>query len=162
MAGSDESDNDLPDEWQPDDTFHDIVDGEYKGVRRVKAVWEKYRNNLTGRIFHSREPLIKEMVEELQRDTLPTGFKQWQLPIVLGLNGDPVLGFITVGEPNAKIPRHRHEKDSLFRIVISGSVFFGDVELTAGDWMFVPKGKAYSLTAGPLGCVSNHYYNGLY
>ena len=48
---------------------------------------------------------------------------------------------------------------------MSGSVTIGspdrkDVELTHGDWVYVPNTLPYSYTAGPLGATMFHMYNG--
>jgi mannose-6-phosphate isomerase-like protein (cupin superfamily) len=38
------------------------------------------------------------------------------------------------------------------RIVFKGSLKYGRVTLKAGDWMIVPAGVEYSVTAGIDGC----------
>lgn len=146
--------------WKPDDSFHDLIDGEYKGVRRVRQVLESLKLELGREIVTSRDPKIRKVVERLRRDTLPNGFQQWQLPIILGGGDRPVMSFLTVGAPNTVLPVHRHKNDCLFRIVLSGSIMFGKVELSSGDWMYIPTGKSYSFAAGPFGCVVMHLYNG--
>ena len=118
--------------------------------------------DIRNKIYTSRDPDVRKAIKELVVPSLPLGFKQTQLPLLMGMDGEPVLVFMTVGEPNAKLPPHRHMKDSLLRFVISGSIFFGDIELIPGDWMSVPKGKRYSYTVGPLGAVTMHLYDGLY
>jgi hypothetical protein len=100
-------------------------------------------------------------MEDLRRTTLPQGFEQWQLPIILGGGDRPVMSFITVGQPNAALPPHAHKNDRLLRIVLSGSIIYKKLELTVGDWMHVPTGHSYSFTAGRLGCVIMHMYNGV-
>jgi hypothetical protein len=149
--------------WEPDESFRDKEGtGDYKGVERVKKVLDRLGIDPRTKICTSRDPEIIQATSKLRNDTLPEGFTQTQLPILLGMDGEPVLCFMTVGAPNAKIPPHRHEKDSLLRFVISGSIFFGKTELTPGDWMSVPRGKSYSYTVGPHGAVTMHLYDGLY
>lgn len=58
------------------------------------------------------------------------------------------------------LPAHSHKNDCLFRVVISGSIMFKEVELVPGDWMYVPTGMEYSFVAGKTGCLLLHLYNG--
>jgi len=146
--------------WRPDDTFHNIIDGEFKGVRRVNDALKKLGVKLGDKIVTSRDKDMQELVNVLRRETMPDGFEQWQLPIVLGGGNRPVMSFITVGNANAEVPQHRHRDDCLFRIVISGSLHFRDLELFPGDWMYVPTGQPYAFRAGKLGVVVMHVYNG--
>jgi hypothetical protein len=149
--------------WSPDESFREKEgDGDYKGVQRVKRVLENLGIDPRKKIYTSRDPEIRAATSELWVEGLPPGFKQMQIPTLMGMDGEPILVFMTIGEPNAKLPPHRHQKDSLLRFVISGSIFFGKVELVAGDWMSVPKGKQYSYTVGPLGAVTMHLYDGLW
>lgn len=146
--------------WQPDDSFHDLINGEYKGVLRVKEALKKLKLSLGDKIVTSRDPQMAKLMEELRRTTLPEGFEQWQLPIILGGGERPVMSFITVGQPNAKLPLHKHRNDTLLRIVLSGSIIYKNIELITGDWMYIPTGLAYGFAAGRLGCVIMHLYNG--
>ena len=144
----------------PDDSFHDLIDGEFKGVKRVRDAWDKLGVTLGDRIVTSRDPEMEQLAKELRRETLPEGFEQWQLPIVLGQGGRPVMAFITSGQPHALIPDHKHANDAVFRVVLGGSIIFRDSELIPGDWMYVPAGQSYSFRAGRFGCVVMHLYNG--
>jgi len=147
--------------WKPDDTFHDIIAGEFKGVLRVKTALKELGITIGDKIITSRDSFMPALMEKLRRTTLPDGFQQWQIPIVLGgTSGRPVMSFITVGSPNAKVPLHGHKNDCLLRIVLSGSILYKDMELITGDWMYVPTGLQYAFTAGRLGCVVWHMYNG--
>lgn len=146
--------------WKPDDTFHNIIDGEFKGVRRVNEALKKLGIKLGDKIVTSRDKDMQKLVNILRRDTMPAGFEQWQLPIILGGGDRPVMSFVTVGSPGAEVPEHRHRDDCLFRIVINGSLHFKDLELFPGDWMYIPTGQRYSFRAGMLGVVVMHLYNG--
>jgi hypothetical protein len=146
--------------WKPDDTFHDLIDGEYKGVRRVKDVLRELGITLGDEIITSKDAEIAPLWEKLRRDTLPQGFAQTQLPIILGGGNRPVMSFMTVGSANAILPSHSHKDDCLFRMIISGSIIWNRMELLPGDWMYVPSNKQYSFAAGKLGCVILHLYNG--
>jgi quercetin dioxygenase-like cupin family protein len=142
-------------DWRPDDSFIDKEGGELKGVLRVKEALKKH--GIEARpVVTSRDEGIDKVRQELKRTHLPPGFEQWQLPVALGPNQDAVA-FVTVGLPGAEIPEHSHKCD-LFRIVVSGSVYHEDKELTAGDWMYVKEGAPYKLTAGGFGCIIFHMY----
>lgn len=148
-------------QWRPDDTFHDIIDGEYKGVLRVKKALEELGITLDDRVVTSRDPEMDKLRELLYRDTMPEGFHQWQLPIILGGGERPVMSFVSVGQPDAEVPRHAHKNDCLLRVVLSGSVIHDErTELTTGDWVYIPTGKPYQFKAGKHGCVIMHLYNG--
>ena len=113
--------------WSPDESFREKEgDGDYKGVQRVKKVLDRLGLDPRKKIYTSRDPAIIKATAQLLNDTMPPGFKQTQLPILMGMDGEPVLCFMTIGEPNAKLPPHRHEKDSLLRFVINGSIYFGN------------------------------------
>jgi quercetin dioxygenase-like cupin family protein len=143
--------------WQPDDSFLDIENGEIKGVRRVKDALQRHGRHLGEGIVTSKDRDIDQVRKELLHEHTAPGFQQWQLPVALGPNRD-VLAFMTVAEPNAVVPEHAHGVE-LFRMVISGSMFFNNTELKAGDWMVVPKGVSYSLKAASNpGYISYHLY----
>jgi hypothetical protein len=149
-----------PAAWKPDDTFHDVVNGEFKGVLRVKSALEELNLSIGTEIITSKDPTIAPLWSKLRRDTMPAGFDQWQLPIVLGGGNRPVMSFITFGAPEAVVPVHHHKDDCLFRVIISGSIIWNGIELFQGDWMYIPTGKPYSFSAGRIGCVILHLYNG--
>jgi mannose-6-phosphate isomerase-like protein (cupin superfamily) len=144
--------------WAPDDSLNDIVDGEYKGVRRLQDAVAQLGLDLQDRIVTSRDPAVEPLVDLLRRPRMPSGFEQWQLPVIVG-GERPAFSFITVGEAQAELPEHVHRNDSLFRIVLAGSIFHEGVELTVGDWMIVPAGHSYSFAAGKYGCVVLHTYH---
>ena len=142
--------------WRPDDSFLEEEDGQLKGVRRVMQALKKHGVAPRRGVLTSRERGVEDTREDLRRTHMPPGFEQWQLPVALGPDKN-VLAFMTKAEPNAEIPEHSHRVE-LFRVVVSGSVFYGDQELTAGDWMSVQAGSSYGLRAGRDGCVICHMY----
>ncbi len=147
-------------QWRPDDTFHDVIDGEFKGVLRVKKALKELGITLGKNVVTSRDPGMEKLREVLYRDTMPEGLQQWQLPIVFEADDRPSMFFITVGQPDAEVPQHAHKDDNLLRIVLSGSVIHdGRVELTTGDWAHVPAGEPYTFKAGKHGCVIMHTYH---
>ncbi|TWU43676.1 hypothetical protein Poly51_61980 [Rubripirellula tenax] len=148
--------------WKPDDSFHDLVDGEFKGVIRVREALEEAGFEFKGKdVVTSRDEGMQKLRDLLKREHMPDGFQQWQLPIILGSKDRPVMPFITVGEPKAVVPKHVHRNDCLLRIVLSGSLVHDSrVEMTTGDWIYMPAGVPYTFTVGDYGCVMMHLYNG--
>lgn len=148
--------------WKPDDSFHDLIDGEFKGVVRVREALEKTGFDFKGKdVVTSRDPGMQDLRDLLKREHMPDGFQQWQLPVILGSKDRPVMPFITVGEPKAVVPKHVHRNDCLLRIVLSGSLTHDNrVEMTTGDWIYMPAGVPYTFTVGDYGVVMMHQYNG--
>lgn len=129
---------------EPHPTFAD-------GLSRIAKALAGKGLDLADRIVTSRDPGIAELRDTLKVSKAPQGFHKWQLPVHVG---SATQMFITVGEPNAKVPTHNHEDGDVFRVIISGSLIYRGVEYTAGDWMFIPAGKPYEYVVGPAG-VSN-------
>ena len=102
---------------------------------------------------------MMEVMQRLKRENMPEGVDKWQLPIIIG-GERPAFLFLTSCRPNAEIPEHVHGNDTISRVVIGGSVMVANVELTHGDWFFVPKGVPYAYSAGPYGASLLHIYNG--
>lgn len=124
------------------------------GVARINEALEKVGVKLGKRILTSRDPEAIKLCNLLSIDKdLPQGFRKWQLPFHL----DGGQFFITTAEPGAKVGEHAHEDDGV-RFIVSGSVFYDGIELTAGDWMYLPKGAKYSLEVGPLGAAMCYCY----
>lgn len=143
--------------WRPDDSLLEKEGGELKGARRVKDALKKHGVETKGRIFTSRDRGMDSLRAELKRAHMPEGFEQTQLPVALG-PGEDILVFETTIEPGAKLPEHAHTGAAIFRMVLKGSVRFGDKELSTGDWMVVPPGASYALAAGDTQCVIFHWY----
>lgn len=142
-------------EWKPDEALFERVDGVPKGVLNVREALEAAGLD-TNKIITSRNPALRTVKDRLRSNLMPTGFEQYQLPIPL--RGEDTLCFITTGQPNAAFPEHRHAKSDGLRVVISGSISYEGIELTAGDWMYVPRGASYSFVAGTSGCTLFHGY----
>jgi hypothetical protein len=137
--------------WKPDDS---VVE-ERIGAERVRAALKKHGIIVGGKVITSRDKGMDDVRYELRRKGMPEGIEQWQLPIVLQ---GPTLAFLTVSEPGAVVPTHKHKRN-LFRIVLSGSIITDGIELKTGDWMYVPKGVAYSYHAAfNPGAITLHLY----
>ena len=108
-----------------------------------------------GQIITSKDEGAAKLRKTLSTANVPKGFQKWQLPVHLD---NPSHLFITVAEPNAKSPRHSHKDGDGIRFIAGGSITYEGQELSAGDWMFIPAGKAYSFEVGPLGAVMCYCY----
>jgi len=113
------------------------------------------RIDIKQKIITSRDEGVLELKERLKTTNVPNGFHKWQLPVYLQ---DPSVMFITVGEPGAKAEPHSHDEGAGIRFIAGGSIIYGDKELTAGDWMFIPAGVSYEFQVGPLGAVMCYCY----
>lgn len=148
----------MPD-WEPDDSFHKFTDGEYNGVLYVKRALEKAGVSDFGkRVVTSRDPGMREVEALLLRPNMPEGVQKGQLPIIISA-GRPSFLFITSVPPHKHVEKHMHPDDAITRIIIGGSIVVDGVELTQGDWAYVPNTVPYSYTAGPYGATILHVYN---
>jgi hypothetical protein len=145
--------------WKPNDFLYDQVDGEYKGVALINAALAKAKFEYGDEIVTSKDPRMLAAQKNMEALDMPTGIDKRILPIVKGGNR-PVFTFITVGNPNAVVPRHVHKDECIWRLIVSGSIIIEDTELTQGDWLYIPRAKPYSYTVGPNGCIILHEYNG--
>jgi hypothetical protein len=110
-----------------------------------------------GKIVTSHDRGVKKALESLQCKNLPGGFKKYQLPIFFD-GGPGAHFFVSVGHPEASVPRHSHNEGDALRYIISGSIVYDGKELSAGDWMFLPKGAPYSFTVGKHGVMMFYCY----
>ena len=142
--------------WSPDDS---VIEGE-TGKQRIREALKRHGINTDeNRVITSRDPGMDEVRFHLRRENSPPGYEQWQLPVKLG--GETFF-FVTVAQPGAVVPTHSHKR-ALFRIVVWGSVIYNGIELKQGDWMYVPAGVEYSLSAAisptsPGGAMTCHAY----
>ncbi len=126
-----------------------------EGLRRMQRGLKKSAVKLEGRIITSRDKDVKKALKLLEVDNIPDGFQKWQLPVYLN---EPSQLFISTAAADTKVPAHSHRDGDGIRFMISGSIIYKDIELTAGDWMFIPKGKSYSFKVGPLGATMCYCY----
>ena len=140
--------------WTPNKEHLSRVGDRHLGVDRVRHALEE--SGLMNEVLVSRDPRVRELMSRFPREGLPSGVEQHQLPVVL--SGTDGMVFASQCGPNTEIPVHRHTDESIFRVVVQGSLECNGYRLVAGDWMFVPTGRSYRYVAGPEGCVTLHTY----
>ncbi|MCR8982462.1 hypothetical protein [Brevibacillus laterosporus] len=123
------------------------------GIDRIKRACDQVGLQLGSHILTSRDSNVVMACNLLSVDQLPKGFTKWQLPFFM--QGGQF--FITSADPGSSVSEHSHPDDGV-RFIIAGSIFYDGIELSAGDWMFIPKGKNYSFKVGPLGASMFYCY----
>ena len=127
-----------------------------EGVTRIEAAARKAGLRGRKRILTSKDEAARKAQDLLEVGNVPdAGFRKWQLPVYLDR---PSQLFITVAEPNLEVPEHSHDEGDGIRFVAGGSILHNGLELTAGDWMFIPGKAKYSFTVGPLGATMCYCY----
>ena len=126
-----------------------------EGKGRINQALAEVGHKMDSGILTSRDREAVQLCNLLgvPKDELPHGFTKWQLPFYL----EGGQFFITTAQPGAHVGEHSHDSDGV-RFIMSGSVYFDGIELNAGDWMFIPKGEAYSLKIGPMGANMCYCY----
>jgi hypothetical protein len=125
-----------------------------QGLERLRKVVEQSGLD-TRRIVTSRDKIVPAAERALGVTAVPGGFSKWQLPVYLN---SPAQLYMSVGEPNIKVPEHSHDDGDGIRFMIAGSIIYEDKELTAGDWMFIPAGQKYSFVVGRFGATMCYCY----
>jgi len=123
------------------------------GIARINEALSQVGIELGSRILTSRDSDVVEACNLLSVDGMPKGFTKWQLPF----STEAGQFFITSAEPGASVGEHSHPENGV-RFIITGSIIFDGIELNAGDWMFIPKGKNYSFKVGPHGALMFYKY----
>lgn len=142
--------------WIPDVSLFELVDGEMKGILRVKDALKRQGLDSENIIFTSKDANVISLVKELEITSMPVGFTQYQLPFLMpSINS---IYFLTYGQPNSRFPEHTHTQEGGLRVIINGSIIFNEMEFTAGEWLYISKGCSYSFTVGNSGCVIFHAY----
>ena len=145
-----------------DDSKETSAKGEFKathipfddGVKRIQNALSEIKYKLGYRILTSRDADAVKLCNLLAIDSgLPNGMTKWQLPF--HLEGGQF--FITTAQAGVKVGEHSHDEDGV-RFIISGSIVYDGIELSAGDWMFLPKDARYSFKVGTLGATMCYCY----
>ena len=130
-----------------------------QGIERIKKAVNTSGDQASGKdtIITSRTKGFDKVFDDLMVHNLPNGFTKYQLPVFFD-GGPGSQFFISVGSPNTEVGRHSHDEGDGMRFIVSGSILYGHQELTAGDWMFIPKGVPYSFKVGRLGVQMFYCY----
>ena len=122
-----------------------------EGLKKIRdALAKHHMSDIQSKIVTSKDPGVDKVLSDLETKNVPSGFKKWQLPVY---QDGPTQLFISVGAPNADVPEHSHDEGDGFRYVASGSILYKGHELSAGDWMFIPKAAKYSIKIGKMGAT---------
>ena len=119
-----------------------------QGVKRIEDANKAAGLKVGKDIVTSRSSTAKAALSGLQISNIPSGFTKWQLPVYMD---GPSQMFYSVGAPNADVPSHSHDEGDGLRVIVSGSILHEGMELTEGDWMFIPKGTPYKFKVGNVG-----------
>lgn len=128
-----------------------------EGIERIKAALEKTGASEKSRIITSRDAESGLLIDTLKVDNVPEGFVKYQLPVFMD-NIPGVQFFMSIGAPGIKVGEHSHDEGDGMRFIASGSIIYEGTELTAGDWMFIPKGQRYSFDVGRQGAGMFYCY----
>ncbi len=128
-----------------------------EGLERLKKVIADTSGFPSGRIVTSRDPAVLRSIGSLNVTNIPAGFKKHQLPVFFE-GGPGAQFFLSVANPDVEVPRHSHDEGDGFRFIATGAIIYEGVELTAGDWMFIPKRAPYSFKVGPAGATFCYCY----
>lgn len=124
-------------------------------VERIRMILREYEVDMREKVWTSADSVIKQVVERLKVDRICDGFYKWQLPVYFEKGA---LVWTTVGAPLKEISNCCHNEGDGFKFIGSGSLIYNSVELNAGDWMFIPRGKTYSFRVGKHGVVMYYVY----
>lgn len=120
------------------------------GIERIQKALSEASETRADEIVTSRDAGADKLIDLLKVDNIPDGFTKYQLPVFMkDIPG--VQFFLSYGAPGIEVGHHSHDEGDGFRFIASGSIVYDGKELTAGDWMFIPKGKQYSFKVGRQG-----------
>ena len=124
-------------------------------LERMREAVDKVGAPIDGSILTSRDEAAVALRTALRIDNVPEGFEKYQLPVYL--DGASQM-FVTLAQPGLRVPEHSHDDGDGIRFIAGGSIIYEGKELTAGDWMFIPKGQRYSFEVGPQGAIMCYCY----
>jgi hypothetical protein len=86
---------------------------------------------------------------------IPSGFAKTMLPFY---TDGAATFYLSSGAPNASVPTHSHDEGAGLRLIVGGSIRYGEQVLREGDWMFMPAGAEYEFDVGPTGVTMFYCY----
>jgi hypothetical protein len=137
------------------------------GVKRIQSALSKTGVKIGRKVITSRDRDMVELRKALAVTNVPSGFQKYQLPVTLrctslasatDTDADGVQFFVTMAQPDAKVSQHSHDEGAGLRFIAGGSILYKNQQLTAGDWMYIPKGAKYELQVGPQGALICYCY----
>jgi len=124
------------------------------GLERIEEAKRITKFSVKKEIITSQDHGVADVCNLLATSNVPKGFKKWQLPFSM----DKAQFFMSVGSPDADVAEHSHDEGAGIRFIISGSIFYKDKELKAGDWMYIPQGASYRIRVGSMGASMCYCY----
>lgn len=119
-----------------------------EGAKRADDACKAAGLDISKGILTSKDAGVINAVKALKVSNIPNGFEKYQLPIVFQ---DATQTYLSFGAAGTSVPMHSHDEGPGLRVIIFGSIVYKDVELTAGDWMYIPAGMKYALDVGSMG-----------
>lgn len=117
-------------------------------LARVQKVSKEAGLDINQGITTSQDPAVKKALTALEVSNIPGGFVKVQLPVAFD---GPTTTYMSFGAARTKVPSHSHDEGAGIRVILFGSIKYKGRKLTAGDWMYIPKGKAYEFEVGNMG-----------
>lgn len=119
-----------------------------QGIERIQSACKAAKLDIHNGIVTSKTAAVQKSIRALEVTNIPKGFTKFQLPVSFEGATQTYMSF---GAPRTKVPLHSHDEGAGIRVIMFGSIFYNGQELTAGDWMYIPKGKEYEFEVGPMG-----------
>jgi hypothetical protein len=129
-------------DWDPNKTSFE------KGRPYVELQLKKAGLDPDAGILTSKDPKARKALSLLKTLNAPRGFEKHQLPFSFF---HPTNLYVASGKAGSTVPSHSHDEGAGMRFIIKGSLTINGKRLGPGDWIYIPKGKPYSLKVGPKG-----------
>lgn len=117
-------------------------------LARIQQATKAAKLDLDQDIITSQDPVVKKVLNSLEVSNIPAGFVKVQLPVAFD---GPTTTYMSFGAAKTKVPEHSHDEGAGIRVIMFGSIKFRGRKLTAGDWMYIPKGKRYAFEIDNMG-----------
>jgi hypothetical protein len=117
-------------------------------IAHVQQVTRAAKLDMNSGIVTSRDSVVQAVLKTLEVTNIPSGFTKFQLPVIFD---GPTTTYMSFGAARTKVPSHSHDEGAGVRVILFGSISYKGHELTAGDWMYIPKGVPYEFEVGNMG-----------